>query len=239
MGDLYALGHQLSIWFLPVILAITLHEAAHGWAADRLGDDTARRLGRVSINPVKHVDPFGTLILPGLLLLLSPIVFGWAKPVPVNVLRLRHPRRDMALVAAAGPACNLLQAIVAAWAIYLVMPLLSGNLQAWVGQNFANAILINLVLAIFNLFPVPPLDGGRIATGLLPRPLAYRYARVERYGLLILLLLLFVVPFASGQLGLDFNPIFSFVFGILKPAVWLVAQLSPFDFDLLWRIVWF
>ncbi len=239
MGDLYAIGHTLSVWFLPVIFAITLHEAAHGWAADRLGDDTARRLGRVSINPVRHVDPFGTLILPGLLLLFSPIVFGWAKPVPVNFMRLRHPRRDMALVAAAGPACNFLQALIFAWSIFLVLPLLDGTMRDWVGQNFANAILVNLILAIFNLFPIPPLDGGRIVTGLLPRELAVAYAGIERYGLVILLLLLFVVPLASQQLGLSFNPIFSFVFGVLQPAVWLVAALSPFEFDVLWRVILF
>ncbi|TVQ33800.1 MAG: site-2 protease family protein [Geminicoccaceae bacterium] len=239
MGDLYAIGHQLSVWFLPIILAITLHEAAHAWAADKLGDDTSRRLGRVSINPVRHVDPLGTLILPGLLLLFSPIVFGWAKPVPVNFARLGRPKRDMALVAAAGPLCNLLQAIFFAWAIVVVLPMLEGNVQAWVGYNFANAILVNLILAIFNLFPLPPLDGGRIVTSLLPRHLAYRYAGLERYGLLILLLLLFAVPLVGRQVGLDFNPVFAFVFGLLQPAVWLVAALSPIDFDLLWRIVWF
>ena len=236
MADLYALGHTLSVWFVPIILAITLHEAAHGWAADRLGDDTARRLGRVSLNPVRHVDPVGTLILPGLLLLFSPIVFGWAKPVPVDVRRLHHPKRDMALVAAAGPLCNLLQAVAFAWLLLLV-PRIGGDLGAWLGENFAHAILINLILAIFNLFPIPPLDGGRILTGLLPYPLAVRYARIERYGLLILLLLLFVVPLAASQLGFAFSPIAWFVFTILKPAVGLVAALSPFDYELLWRIV--
>lgn len=237
MGDLATLGHTLSVWLVPVILAITLHEAAHGWAADRLGDGTARRLGRVSINPFRHIDPVGTLLLPGLLLLFSPIVFGWAKPVPVDMRKLHHPKRDMALVAAAGPACNLLQAVVAAWALYLISLVASGDVRDWLGQNFANAILVNLVLAIFNLFPIPPLDGGRILTGLLPLRLAVRFAAIERYGFLILLLLLFAVPMLSRELGLAFSPIAAFVFTILKPAVWLVAALSPFDFDLLWRVV--
>ncbi len=227
--DVLAIGHALSVWFLPVILAITLHEAAHALAADRLGDDTARRLGRVSLNPVRHIDPFGTLLLPGLLLVLSPVVFGWAKPVPVDMRRLRRPKRDMALVAAAGPACNLLLAILCAWLLLVPVTLLDGELEAWLVQNLVNAILINLVLGIFNLFPLPPLDGGRIAVGLLPAPLAVRYARLELLGLPILLVLVFVVPAVSRELGGDFSPIASFVFGILEPAVGLVAALSPWS----------
>ena len=237
MGDLASLGHTLSVWFLPVILAITLHEAAHGWAADRLGDDTARRLGRVSINPVHHVDPFGTLLLPLILLLFSPIVFGWAKPVPVDVRKLHHPKRDMALVAAAGPGCNLLQAIVGAWLLWVAAQWQPSDLREWLGSNFAHAILVNLVLAIFNLFPIPPLDGGRILTGVLPLPLAIRFARLERYGLLILLFLLFVVPLASRELGLAFSPVATFVVAVLGPALRLVAWLTPLDFDTLWRAV--
>jgi Zn-dependent protease len=225
--DVLAIGHALSVWFVPVILAITLHEAAHALAADRLGDDTARRLGRVSLNPVRHVDPFGTLLLPGLLLLFSPIIFGWAKPVPVAVQRLRRPKRDMALVAAAGPACNLLLAILCAWLLLVPVTMLDGALEAWLVQNLVNAILINLVLGIFNLFPLPPLDGGRIAVGLLPSPQAERYARLERFGLPILLVLVFVVPAVSRGLGGDFSPVASFVFGILQPAVGLVAAVSP------------
>ena len=224
--DLWAIGHALSVWLLPVIMAITLHEAAHGWVAHRLGDDTAHRLGRVSANPIRHIDPVGTLLLPGLLLLLSPIVFGWAKPVPVAYQRLRHPKRDMALVAAAGPACNFALALICAWALVPVT-FVGGELQAWLVQNFVNAILINLVLGIFNLFPLPPLDGGRIAVGLLPMPLAAYWARLERFGLVILLVLLFVVPLVARELGADFSPVAAFVFGILQPAVMLLGALSP------------
>jgi Zn-dependent protease len=226
--DLWAIGHALSVWFLPVIMAITLHEAAHGWAAHRLGDDTAWRLGRVSANPVRHIDPVGTLLLPGLLLLLSPIVFGWAKPVPVAYQRLRQPKRDMALVAAAGPACNFLLALACAW-VLVPVTFIGGELQAWLVQNLVNAILVNLVLGIFNLFPLPPLDGGRIAVGLLPMPFALYWARLERFGLPILLILLFVVPLVARELGADFSPVAAFVFGILQPAVMLVGALSPWS----------
>ncbi|MEO1091201.1 MAG: site-2 protease family protein [Pseudomonadota bacterium] len=236
MPDLLSIGHAISVWFLPIVLAITLHEAAHAWAADRLGDDTARRLGRVSLNPVRHVDPVGTLLLPGLLLLVSPIVFGWAKPVPVDFRRLHQPKRDMALVAAAGPACNIVQAVFFAWMLP-VAAFVGGDVGLWLGLNFGHAILVNLVLAIFNMFPIPPLDGGRIVTGLLPTPLAMRYARLERYGFVILLLLVFVVPLAARELGFAFSPIATFIFAILEPAVAVVAALSPFDADFLWRIM--
>jgi Zn-dependent protease len=231
--DIAALGHALSIWLLPVLLAITLHEAAHGWAADRLGDDTARRLGRVTLNPLRHVDPIGTFLLPGFLLLFAPIVFGWAKPVPVQVARLRHPKRDMALVAAAGPALNFVLALACAW-LLLLPGVIGGEAGLWLQQNLLNAILINLVLGTFNLFPLPPLDGGRIAVGLLPRPLAEHWAGLERYGLLILLALLFLVPLATRQLGMEVSPIATFVFGVLKPAVAVVAALSPWSAGQLW-----
>jgi len=231
--DIASLGHALSVWLLPIILAITLHEAAHGWAADRLGDDTARRAGRVSLNPIRHVDPVGTVLLPGFLLMVAPIVFGWAKPVPVQPGRLHHPKRDMALVAAAGPALNFVLALASAW-LLLVPALIGGDGGLWLQQNLLNALLINLVLGVFNLFPIPPLDGGRIAVGLLPMALARRWARLERYGFLILLALLFVVPLVSRQLGMEVSPIATFVFGVLRPAVALVAALSPWSADQLW-----
>lgn len=231
--DIASLGHALSVWLLPIVLAITLHEAAHGWAADRLGDDTARRLGRVSLNPLRHVDPVGTLLLPGLLLMVAPIVFGWAKPVPVVATRLRQPRRDMALVAAAGPALNFLLALACAW-LLLLPQLVGGEIGAWLAQNLVNAILINLVIGVFNLFPLPPLDGGRIAVGLLPLALARHWARLERVGILILLALLFLVPLATRQLGLEINPIFAFVTGVLRPLVGIIATLSPWSSDQLW-----
>jgi Zn-dependent protease len=231
--DIASLGHALSVWLLPIVLAITLHEAAHGWAADRLGDDTARRAGRVSLNPVRHVDPVGTVLLPGFLLMVAPIVFGWAKPVPVQPGRLRRPRRDMALVAAAGPALNFVLALACAW-LLLVPPAIGGEAGLWLQHNLLNALLINLVLGVFNLFPIPPLDGGRIAVGLLPMALARRWAQLERYGLLILLSLLFLVPLVSRQLGMEFSPLATFVFGVLRPVVAVVAALSPWSAGQLW-----
>lgn len=207
MEELADIGRTLSVWLLPVLFAITLHEAAHGWAADRLGDDTARRLGRVTANPIKHVDPFGTFLLPGLLILLqSPFVFGWAKPVPVAFHRLRDPKRDMVWVALAGPAVNLAQAVAAAWVMHLT-DLPPAWIGEWLHQNLDNAVTANVFLAAFNLLPLPPLDGGRILTGLLPGPLAWRFARLERLGLLILLLAAVAVPLAARQLGFEFNPV--------------------------------
>jgi Zn-dependent protease len=213
--DLVAIGHTLSIWFLPLIIAITLHEAAHGWAAEKLGDDTARRLGRVSFNPIRHVDPLGTLVLPGILLLLkAPILFGYAKPVPVDFRRLRNPKRDMIWVALAGPLTNLLLAIASALLLHLVGAL-PGTLGDWVATNLQNAIVANVIIGVFNMLPLPPLDGGRVLTGLLPLPLARRFARIEPYGLVILIGLLFVLPLLARELGSAFNPLFA----VLGPAM--------------------
>jgi Zn-dependent protease len=192
MDELTAV-QRVATWILPVLFAITVHEVAHGWVARRLGDPTAYMLGRLTLNPIKHIDPVGTILVPLALVLLGGFVFGWAKPVPVTWENLRHPKRDMALVAVAGPTANLLMALLWAGAMKIGM-LLAGTVDSvaipllYMG---AAGIMINLVLMVLNLLPLPPLDGGRVVAGLLPGRLSWQFSRIEPYGLMILLAMLF------------------------------------------------
>lgn len=204
-GGLAAALYEASTWVLPVVFAVTFHEAAHGFVAYHFGDDTAWRAGRVTFNPFKHIDRFGTIILPALLILIrSPFLFGYAKPVPVNFRRLDRPRRDMVWVALAGPATNVLLAVVSSLLFY-GLDLVPASPAQWLAANLVHSIQINAVLCVFNMLPLPPLDGGRVAVGLLPDALALPLARLERYGMLILLLFLFVLPYVGAQTGHNLN----------------------------------
>ena len=194
-----------TISIIPVLLAITVHEAAHGYAAKHFGDKTAYYLGRITLNPIKHIDPLGTVVIPGILLLLSaPFLFGWAKPVPVNFSNLNNPKKDMMWVALAGPASNLVMAII--WAIILGLFKSSGTSYALFVIGMAQVgIMINLVLMLLNLLPIPPLDGGRMAVSLLPSPWSYKLASIERYGMFILIFLI-----VSGLLSAILLPLLRF-----------------------------
>ena len=188
---------QIATWLIPLVIAIVFHEVAHGLVARRLGDPTAEQAGRLTFNPIRHLDPFGTVILPLLLALSHAPVFGWAKPVPVNYRRLRHPRRDMVLVALAGPGMNLLLAVLGALALAATLTWSSNPnslATTLIAGNALNFVLINLFLAIFNLLPIPPFDGGHVIQGLLPPDLARGFGKIGRYSLLVLMVLLLLLP---------------------------------------------
>jgi Zn-dependent protease len=213
--------YDVSVWVLPLVIAITFHEAAHGFVAYHFGDNTAWNQGRVSFNPLRHIDPFGTLIMPAILLFShSPFLFGYAKPVPVNFRALRHPRIDMVWVALAGPATNIALALIAAAAFHVLSYAPESTAQ-WLADNLKNALIINVILAIFNMLPIPPLDGGRVAVGLLPRVLAAPLSRLEPYGMLILIGILIVLPLAGSQFGLNLDVISA----ILRTTTGYVLQL--------------
>jgi len=189
---------QILALVVPLIVAIVFHEVAHGWVARALGDPTASQQGRLTLNPVRHVDPIGTVVLPGMLALAKLPVFGWAKPVPVDARLLRNPRRDMMIVAAAGPASNLILAAVGAVLLGILARVTAGSEATWgtgfVALNLVNFLMINVFLALFNLLPIPPFDGSHIVEGLLPEPLARAYGRVRQVGFALVLILLIGIP---------------------------------------------
>ncbi len=200
--------YQIFIWAIPVLFAVTLHEVGHGWAANKLGDSTAKNMGRLTINPLKHIDPMGTIAVPLITFFISGFIFGWAKPVPVNWNKLRNTKRDIALVALAGPAANLVMIIF--WLLVAKLFIGSAEQGYFIANLFTSmawaGIVINSLLMILNLFPLPPLDGSRVVFSLLPTHLAYRYSKIEPYGLIILVVLL-----VSGVLFKIIGPIISWV----------------------------
>jgi Zn-dependent protease len=211
--------YEIAVWLIPLVIAIVFHEVAHGLVARKLGDPTAEAKGRLSLNPIRHIDPFGTVILPMILAISHAPVFGWAKPVPVNWRRLKNPRRDMVLVALAGPGMNLLLALVGTAILAATMVVSGGartGVAAFVAANALNFLLINIFLAVFNLLPVPPFDGGHVVEGLLPRSLATSFRKIGRYSLVVLMILLLVLPALSPKADVVRRLVSPIVLGIAR-----------------------
>lgn len=217
--------YTISVWALPVLLAITFHEAAHAWAAWLCGDPTAKQQDRLSFNPIKHIDPIGTILVPGMLILTGAgILFGWAKPVPVNPHHMRVPRRDMMLVAAAGPSANMVIAFISMILLH-VAPYFPDQIAVWADATLKNSILLNVVLAVFNMIPLPPLDGGKVAVGLLPHQQAMKLESLERFGFFIVLGVFFLLPSLTAKAGV-----------YLPVAEWLIWMPAGVMIDLLFYV---
>ncbi|HHA19457.1 MAG TPA: site-2 protease family protein [Methylophaga sp.] len=221
MAD-FTLIQKIIVWALPVIFAITAHEVAHGWVALKLGDRTAQMMGRLTLNPLKHIDPVGTILVPGVLLVLGGFIFGWAKPVPVTFQNLRHPKSDMVWVALAGPMANLVMAVIWALVAKLGLTLLQSGVEIGAPMVYMGiaGVLINTMLMMLNLFPLPPLDGGRILVGLLPGPLSWRVSQIEPYGFFILVGLLYF-----GIISMVLWPLMGAFFSLLAAMFNLPPQI--------------
>lgn len=224
--DLVPFLFKLVTFGLPIVLAITLHEAAHGFVALRCGDDTALKAGRISFNPLRHVDPMGTVIIPGLLLIAqSPFLFGYAKPVPVNFARLRNPRKDMILVAIAGPFTNFILAFASVCLFHTLDLMPTTWIPFWL-EMLKTSLIVNVTLGIFNMLPLLPLDGGRVMMGLLPLRLARVFEKSERWGMFILIGCIIILPLIFLQFGITFNPVAALLGPLVHNTIEIIARMT-------------